>query len=414
MKTERIALITSGYFPVPATLGGAVEALDENLVNQNEIEGNVEFVVFSCYEANAEKISQHYKNTTVKFIKTPCAIQILDKAIYYLAKNVLRKQKSLSYRYIAQRLFFLRKVAKDLRDNDYDKVMLENHSTLFLTLKFFDNYKKYKGRYYYHLHNVVTNDYGCLRIIAGCRKVLGVSDYINSTLKQFLGDGIPNPQYCVLRNKIDRSKFAISLSHDKKNIIREKFGLQNNDRVVLFTGRFSEEKGIKELLAAFKNIKDQNVKLLVVGSYYFGSGMHSSFEKEMKTLVEEMERRVIFTGFINYEEIPQVYAIADVVVIPSMWDDPAPLTVIESLTAGKALITTYSGGIPEYAEGASIILKRDENLIKNLTVSIIRVLQDPNLKKKLEEKAMRRSAEWSLESYYSNFIDKLDIGGIKQ
>ena len=40
---NNIAIITSGYFPVPATLGGAVEALDENLIKQNEINKKIKF-----------------------------------------------------------------------------------------------------------------------------------------------------------------------------------------------------------------------------------------------------------------------------------------------------------------------------------------------------------------------------------
>ena len=403
---EKVAVITSGYFPVPATLGGAVEALEENLIVQNEIKGRIRLFVFSCYDSKAKKIASNYKNTTVIFIKMPLAIKYADKAIYFFVKNIFRKKKSLSYRYIMQRLYFLRRTAQYLRDNNYDRVILENHSSLFLSLKYYNNFKKYKGRYYYHLHNVVNNDYGCRSIMSNCERVIGVSNYINSTLKDFLGRE-DNNKYCVLRNRINRDSFFASLSESEKKVVRKRYGLEKTDKVVLFTGRLSEEKGVRELLTAFKNVNNLNAKLLVAGGYYFGSGMKSPFEEEMKKLVVDIKERIIFTGFINYKEIPKLYAIADLVVIPSMWDDPAPLTVIEALTAGKALITTNSGGIPEYAEGMAIILNRNNQIINNLAESIQRVLNDEKERIIMEKKALLGTKDWTSEAYYNDFCEKI-------
>jgi hypothetical protein len=162
MPNEKIvAIITSGYFPIPAVLGGAVETLDENLIRQNEVEKKIKLIVFSCYENMAAQKAKKYKYTTLKFVMIPSFVRRIDKMIYYIAKNVFHKKKSMSYRYIMQRLYYINKVSKDLYENDYDKIILENHATLFLTLKRYNNYKKYRGKYYYHLHNVVTNSYGC-------------------------------------------------------------------------------------------------------------------------------------------------------------------------------------------------------------------------------------------------------------
>lgn len=407
-ETKNIAIITSGYFPVPAVLGGAVEALDENLIRQNEIEKKLNVTVYSCYNADAVEKAKEYQNTKFEFVKIPSVIQLADKIIYYIAKNILHKNKSMSYRYIIQRLYYIDCVAATLKENDYDKVVLENHATLFMTLKRHENYKKYIGRYYYHLHNAVTNDYGCNHIVANCKKVIGVSNYINSTLKSFLGEK-DNNTYCVLKNRIDRDQFAVNLTSEEKHKIRKQFSLVDEDKVVLFTGRFNPEKGIKELLLAFKNVKTENTKLLIVGSYYFGSGMVSPFEREMYALAEEMQDRVKFTGFIPYNKMPSIYSIADIVVIPSVWDDPAPLTVIESLTSGKALITTYSGGIPEYADPeCSILLSRDGKLVSNLTDAIEKLVNNEELRHKLENAAREKTEMWTVKSFYDDFCCLLE------
>lgn len=409
MKKKSVAIVTSGYFPVPAVLGGAVEALDENLIIQNEKEDRVRFVVFSCYTDEALKKAEEYRNSSFEFVRIPRVIQMMDKMIYLFAKKVLHKKKSMSYRYILQRLFYIDSVSRKLRDNDYDKVVLENHSTLFMTLKKHGNYKKYNGRYYYHLHNIVTNSYGCDEIMANCKNVIGVSDYINGTLRDFLEKKDKN-QYCVLKNRINRDKFCISLTLEEKGKLRTQYGMSLSDTVFLFSGRFNPEKGIRELLLAFNKVQNEDAKLLIVGSYYFGSGMVSPFEKEMYKLADEMKDRIKFTGFIPYSQMPEVYAIADVVIIPSVWDDPAPLTVIESLTSGKPLITTISGGIPEYAnEKVSIILERNQNLVSNLTDAMNLLLKDTDRRKQMEKESMKLSRDWTIERFYSDFCDILGV-----
>lgn len=405
---NKITIITSGYFPVPASMGGAVEALDENIMKQNELSKKLDLTIFSCFNKEAKIQAEKYKNTKVDFIQIPFLIKQGDKLLYLFAKNILKKEKSMSYRYILQRLYYIRKVAKKINKKDYGKLVIENHSTLFMILKKYDNYKKYSGRYYYHLHNLVAGDYGCKNIIANCKSVLGVSNYINETLSEFLGEG-DNNNYYVLRNKIDQKEFRVNIKQDRKDELRRRFNMNSSDKVVLFTGRFTQEKGIKDLLMAFKNIRYENVKLLIVGGYYFGSGMVSPFEIEMKELALSMKDKVIFTGFIEYNMIPELYALADIVVIPSIWDDPAPLTVVESLTAGKALITTYSGGIPEYVnENISILLKRDVNLISLLSEKIEYLLNNPDKIDRMEKAVLEMTKDWNLEKFYNDFCDLLE------
>lgn len=403
----KVAIITSGYFPVPASKGGAVEALDEYLIEKNEEYGDVKFEILSIYDEKAEELSRKYKNSNFVFVKVPKLITDLDKLVYWIAKYILRKEKHMSYRYIAQRLYFINRVSKILSVNDYDKVILENHSTLFMTLKKRKNYKKYEGKYYYHLHNEVTNDYGCKEIISNCKKVLGVSNYINNTLFKFVKI-IDTDKLEVLKNCVDINKFSKEINQNKINRLKERYKIKASEKVLLFTGRLNEEKGIKELLLAIKKIKNKDFKLLIVGSYYYASGMISEFEKELKQLAEDMKEKIVFTGFIPYDEVSKVYSIADISIIPSVWNDPAPLTVIESMASGLPLITTYSGGIPEYAnEKCAIFLHRDCNLVDNLAIAIEKILNDDKLIEKMGLESRKTAEKLNLDNYYKNFIKKL-------
>ena len=51
-------------------------------------------------------------------------------------------------------------------------------------------------------------------------------------------------------------------------------------------------------------------------------------------------------------------------MLPSMWDEPAGLTMVEAMASGVPVITTNSGGIPEYSGGYSVVLERNSELEK--------------------------------------------------
>lgn len=400
----KIAVITSGFLPVPATKGGAVENLFENIMKKNEKTNDMKLYIFSCSDKKAENEIKKYNNSYALFIKTNIFIKICDKFIFFVAKNILKKKNSHSFRFILQRLCYLNKVSKDLKRNDYDLVLLENHPTQFLALKWRKNYKKYAGRYYYHCHNEFVGTYGCDKIIKETKKFISVSKYISKNSLRLLG---LNPKQCyVLRNSIDETKFKVNLSEKEKISIKEKYGISDKDKVFIFTGRLVREKGISELLDALNYVKYKNYKLLIVGSALNDIKTKTEFEVKLKELAKKNKNKIIFTGFVKYDEIPKLYSIADIAIFPSIWDDPAPLTVIEALTCGLPIITTNSGGIPEYVNNkCSIILERDNNLSKNIAKYLDKLINDDELRKKMSSESILSSKDLTLENYYKNFCD---------
>lgn len=390
----RVAVITSGYLPVPNVLGGAVEALDMMMVRENEKTPNFEFTVFSSWAPGVDEIVRDgaFQHTDFRFIKTPMLVKAADRCIYWAAKYILRKKKLMSYRYIAQRLWYIRKVAKALSKDDasgktpFDKVMIENHATLFMTMQKYGNAERYADKVYYHLHNEVTNDFGCKHEIAQVKKVLGVSNYIVETLDRFLREhgesGLKPEQKAVWRNGVDISRFGSDEAKCKAKDFRTQYGINDDDIVFLFSGRLTPEKGAEELLEAFTQVVDQvpNAKLVVAGAFFFNSNIKSPFEQKLHDLASQpqVEGKIVFTGFVDYNDMPALYEMTDICVLPSIWDDPAPLAVIESLVSGKPLITTRSGGIPEYAnDDCAIILERDNQLVDHLAQAMVELADNP-------------------------------------
>lgn len=400
----KVAIITSGYLPVPAVRGGAVENIVEDFIIKNEEYKNAEFEIFSIYDEKAKEVAKKYKYTNFYFIKPNKLILIIDKIIYFFFKNILKKEKTMSYRYIIQRLYFLRKVSKKLQKENYDRVILENHATLFLTLKWHKNYVKYKDKYYYHIHNELKSTYGCEEIIRNTKNIMCVSNYIKKQVEGVLNT--PNATNVnKLANCININEFGNS-SEKEKNETRTKYNINKNDRILIFAGRLIREKGVKEVLLAVKKLEGMdNLKLLIVGSFFFDTEIKNDFENELKSIIDDIKDKVIFTGYVKYEEINQLYAIADIAILPSLWEEAAGLTIIESMASGLPIITTDSGGIPEYAkDGCAFILKRDENLVENIKLKIKELLNDEEKRKQMANISKQNAKELNLDNFYNDLI----------
>lgn len=401
---DKIAIISSGYFPVPAIKGGAVETLIENLAYGNEKEKLADITIFTTFDIDAFYESKKYKNSNFKFINTPKIVRKLDKLMYFIFKKVLRVTKHMSFRYIFQRIYYIYAVSKNLKNNDFDKIILENTSTLFLTLKLFNNKEKYKNKVYYHLHNEVNGDFGCSEIIVNSKKVIGVSQYINDSFRKNY-TSYPDNKMEVLLNCIDIENLKLS---NCKSDIRKKYNINENDIVYIFTGRLCEEKGIKETIEAFSKLKFENIKLLVVGNYYFGTDMKSDFEDELFRLASRLDNKIIFTGFIPNSKLVDYYSCSDIAILPSVWNEPAGLTVIEAMASGLPVITTDVGGIPEYTnKDCSILIKRDNNIVESLKNAMEELYSNKEKRDCMRRHSIRISKNYSKENYLKNFIEVL-------
>ncbi|MDR3034214.1 MAG: glycosyltransferase family 4 protein, partial [Kitasatospora sp.] len=97
--------------------------------------------------------------------------------------------------------------------------------------------------------------------------------------------------------------------------------------------------------------------------------------------------RVRFLG--RRDDVPALLAAADVVVLPSAWEGQ-PLIVQETLRAGRPLVASRAGGIPELTgEDAALLVPPGDP--RALSAAVLSVLDDPALAKRLSEAAFRRS-----------------------
>ncbi len=149
--------------------------------------------------------------------------------------------------------------------------------------------------------------------------------------------GVSPQKVTTIHNTIDPARLDLAASSAD---LKKKYKLNSKDRLIGTVGRLSKEKGHKYLLEAAKRvIRDfPEVKFLIVGE--------GEIRIELERYAKELGiiANVIFTGF--FKNLSEVLAAIDLFVIPSLTES-LPLTVLEAMTAGKPVISTDVGGIPE-------------------------------------------------------------------
>lgn len=416
MSSNSVLIIAPGGLPIPSAKGGAVQNLIEHLISENQRQRKIKLFVITPFDKEAKKIAhEKYENIHFEWVNIPKIIDLFDTVAYNLVKKLSKKSKAISFKSNFKSFYYAYKTALYLQKNDFDRIVIENNVRNFLALKLFKNWKKYAGKYYYHLHNVPRTGLGCKKVIKDCKRILCVSQFIGNTImspQNAIGP-IDKERVYVYMNCIDTSEFNSSPLEQKEiNKMKQRFGVYPDEKVVLFAGRLSREKGILETIRAFKKIDNQNLKLLIVGSDFYSLKTTSDFEKELKKETSNIVEKIVFTGYIPYELMPKIYKIATVAVLPSIWDEPAGLTIIEAMACGTPVITTKVGGIPEYSDdNSSILIERDKEIVDNIALGIIKILQDEKYTIALKKNASKKGANYNLATYYNNFLKGIELDG---
>ena len=151
--------------------------------------------------------------------------------------------------------------------------------------------------------------------------------------------------------------------------------------VILAVARLAPQKGLDTLVEAAGHWQDRGpAPLLVIA----GTG---PLQAELARRAEAGQVRSRFLG--HRDDVPALLAAADVVVLPSVWEGQ-PLIVQETLRAGKPLVASRVGGIPDLTgEDAALLIPPGDAAA--LSAAVLSVLDDPALSARLSESAIKQA-----------------------
>jgi len=98
--------------------------------------------------------------------------------------------------------------------------------------------------------------------------------------------------------------------------------------------------------------------------------------------------------------MPFIYSIADIGCVPSIWEEPFGLTVIEQMAMGLPIVVSDAGAIPEIVDSScALIVKRDSQYVNNLKEAILELYSKPELRKEMGGQGEIKVKKFSADTF---------------
>jgi len=385
----RIAIITSGILPVPAVQGGAVENLIDYALDYNDAHHLHDITVYSIYnkKVNQHKALQSTVNHYIYVNRNKLLTRIGAKLYSYLGRH---------YYYHYQLEYFFECVWQKLKNKQYDMIILENRPGFALQLT-----ERCKTPIISHIHTNLLYEPSDknIKIAKATTRFMAVSQYIKNEIRKV---GVEK-DIRIVYNGLDSTHF----NKQKSEITRNQFGFKGDDFIAVFWGRLVPRKGIKELLLAMQQIKEQkDIKLLVIGAinYEDTSTQTNTFIEELKSIARNLQNKIIFTGFIPYDKIADYLSLANVAVIPSRINEAFGMTCIEACAMGLPVIATNDGGIPETLVGQKhIIIDKNKDMPNQIANALLKIKND-----NASYQGNKLNQQFTKEAYAQSFFNNIE------
>lgn len=195
--------------------------------------------------------------------------------------------------------------------------------------------------------------------------------------------GMPKNKIKVIYNFIDSNKEQL------KNKVQGGY--------ILYFGRLSPEKGIEVLLEAMGKIKVK-INLKIVGDGPEGENLKSIISNL------KLENRVELAEAKNGHELKRIIGQAKAIIMPSLWPENMPYSLLESLAMGKIVIASKIGGLPEIiTDGQNGFLFKSGDS-RELAQKMNLILNNKQLVKIIEQQALDSIKKFKPQGYYNKII----------
>lgn len=212
-------------------------------------------------------------------------------------------------------------------------------------------------------------------------KTICCSDYMANQVSTVLG--VPYEKIVKIPNGVNFRKFMLPLD---KQAFRAKYA-SRNEKLVLFVGRMVYEKGVTVLVDAVRKVlKNVDAKFILVGEGYLRGPLMKKVQQE--GLVD----RLYFTGFLPDSEVKKLYRVADVCVVPSLYE-PFGIVCLEAMVAGAPVVVSNVGGLAEiiyHEQNGVTVFSGDAD---SLAWGILRVLKHERFAERIAATALKQVKE---------------------
>jgi len=216
--------------------------------------------------------------------------------------------------------------------------------------------------------------------------------------------GVPPKKIFIAYYTMDLKHFLTKsrLTQEKKLDYMLELGIPKG-KIILYVGQFIERKGINYLLSAFKLVQKKYPKtsLLLVGY-----GPQKNFL--MSRVNKEKINNVFFHGHVDVNEMPRMYGMADIFVLPS-YEEAWGLVINEAMAAGLPIVTTDKVGA-----AADLVFNGLNGYVvpaknsKAIATALKKILSSPALLNRMSKESKKIIRNFSPENTGKGFLKAID------
>ncbi len=169
--------------------------------------------------------------------------------------------------------------------------------------------------------------------------------------------------------------------------VRKRYGLP--EQYILYVGSVEERKNLKRVLQAFNLLQRGGVphSLVITG---VAKWRYADILSAAHT--PELQASVLFTGYVEEEDLPALYGGAELFVFPSLYEGFG-LPVLEAMACGTPVVTSSVSSLPEVAGDAALLV--DPHDVEAIAAAMYRIVSEPALREKLRAGGLQQAARFS-------------------
>lgn len=371
----KILMVCTENLPVPPVLGGAI---------QTYIAGSLPYLSkvhdITVLGVNDPSLPDEETIDGVHYVRVPGKVLELyrEGVVQYIKGN----QFDLIHIFNRPRLVLpIRKVAPK------SKITLSMHNDMF------------------NIGKIAVDEANM--VLEEVSSIVTVSDYVGNVIRELYPQSANKIR--TIYSGVDSDRFLPgndSKMISTRNTLRKEFGLENKT-VILFAGRLSENKGVDRLIRALPTLSKtfKDLALVIVGSNWFSQNNVTDYVAYIRAIAKKQDVPIITTGFVSPFEIHNWFAVADLFVCTSLWQEPLARVHYEAMAAGLPIVTTARGGNPE------VIIPGENGLIvenpvdpNEFATKITEILSNKTLMKNMGRKGRELAVTKYLWSRVANEI----------
>lgn len=212
-------------------------------------------------------------------------------------------------------------------------------------------------------------------------KIITVSEFSKKDISKYIK--YPEEQIEIIPPAVDHNLYY----PNRSKAALKKYRIKVTEKVVLYVGAEEPRKNVQLLINSFSKLKNRipEVKLLKVGMPNY-IGVREKLLKQIESL--NLQKDVIFTGYVSESELAEIYNAVDLFVFPSLYEGFG-MPPLEAMACGTPVITSNTSSLPEVVGDAAIVVNPHD--ADKLVEEMYQLLTDDGLKKEMIRKGLKRS-----------------------